>query len=155
MQVSAEKDAISYAGGPQLGPTGRPQQREPEPGVQRNAHAGDVLRNDGRLGGTGHAAPQLADEPKVEHDVQPRRHRQEHQRHDRVAQRPQQRRKIIIEKCCSQPRKHDAQVRPHHGVDLGRDAQEPDNAVEPGVHSKHQHRRDTRQQHKAGKDALF
>ena len=120
-----------------------------------NARAGDVLCNDGRLGGTGHAAPQPADEPEVKHDVQPRRHRQEHQRHDRVAQRPQQRRKIIIEKCRSQPHKHDAQVRPHHGVDLGRDAQEPNNAVEPGVHSKHQHRRDTRQQHKAGKDALF
>ena len=60
-----------------------------------------------RLGRAAHAAPQPADEPQVQGNVQPGGQRQKQQRHHRVAQRPQQRGKVVVQENRRQPGKHD------------------------------------------------
>ena len=102
-----EPGDLLHAVGLELAVGSLPHQREPHPGVHGNAHAGDILRNDRRLGRAAHAATQPADEPQVQRDIQPGGQRQKQQRYHRVAQRPQQRGKVVVQENRRQPGKHD------------------------------------------------
>ena len=64
--------------------------------VDHDADAGNILRDNRGCRRTRNAKVEADDEPQVERDIQNRRDRQKHERHDRITHRAQIRREVII-----------------------------------------------------------
>ena len=109
------------------------QLRKAQSGVQGDADAGDVLGEDGRFCGAGHAAVKPGDEPQVQHDVEHGRNCEKDKRDDGIAQRAQQGSEEIIEKDGSQAGKDHDEVVMHHLDQALRDLQDLDDPVDAQV----------------------
>ena len=106
--------------------------REPHKGVGGNADARKVLGDHRSLRGSGHAPVQPDHKPEIQGNIQQGGNSQKGQGNHGIADGPQKRGKVVIQKNSGNAHKNDEQVPAHIPPHLGRDPEKCPQSIQAG-----------------------